>query len=297
MPMKIIIAGGTGFIGSYLNKKFTAEGHTVIIIARRGNFVKWNPADMRNVIENADVLINLAGHNINCRYTEVNKNLILGSRIQSTAMLGNVLAECRNPPPLWINASATAIYKSLYTVSASEDANLFADDFLAQVVKRWESDFVKLRTPAVRQVALRTSVVLGRNGGAFTRLHMLARLGLGGAVGSGKQMFSWIHYEDYYRVIRFIIENKGISGVVNCTSPGAATNAAFMKALRKASGMPLGIPAPEFVVQHVSKFLNFEPDLILNSSWVYPKVLLNAGFVFKYPELKQALDDLVHQPE
>lgn len=292
--MKIVIAGGTGFIGSYLQRRYQEDGDQVTVISRQQGHVSWNQTDLVKVLDHADLLINLAGHSVNSYPDHKNKELILDSRIESTVLLGTALSQCSNPPSLWINASASAIYSSSQTAFSTESSANLSDSFLAQVVRQWESAFFSFRYSSVRQIALRTSVVLGSGGGAFPLLLRLARLGLGGTVGSGKQMMSWIHCEDYYQMLRFLVANNHISGVVNCTSPGAVTNSEFMKALRSSVKVKIGIFAPEFAVRMASKILNFDPDLVLSSSWLYPEVLLEAGFRFKYSDVKEALKDLVH---
>jgi uncharacterized protein (TIGR01777 family) len=292
--MKVVIAGGTGFIGSYLQKRFQADGDDVIIVSRDINYVQWNHAELLAAVNGSDILINLAGYSVNCKHNSANKKLILHSRIETTTMLGEAIKACECPPLLWINASASGIYQSSLITCHSEKSTLFADSFLGNVVQRWESTFFEFSNPAVRQVVLRTAVVLGSEGGAFPLLSKLTRLGLGGRTGSGKQLLSWIHYEDYYGALKFVIKNNDINGIVNCTSPDAVTNSEFMKALRSSVKVKIGIFAPEFAIRIASKVLNFDPDLVLSSSWLYPEVLLKAGFRFKYPDLEGALKDLVH---
>lgn len=295
--MKVIIAGGTGFIGTYLKKRFEQDGDSVLIISRGSGNVQWKADQIESALEDADVLVNLAGRNINCRYNEKNKKQILESRISSTTLLGETLKKVSHGPKLWINASASAIYSPQNKYAAVENSLDLGFGFLAQVVKIWESTFFGFQLPRVRQAVLRTSVVLGKSGGAFHTLSLLTKYGLGGQVGSGKQMFSWIHVEDYYRIVRFLIENENLSGVINCTSPGAVTNKDLMKSLRHEMKIPLGIPAPAFAVKLGARIIGTEPELLLDSSWLYPEVLLNNGFEFQYPDITGAAKNLLQKIE
>ena len=291
--MNILIAGGTGFIGAYLKKRFEDRGETVKLVSRTGIDVPWVHQSLVDELEHTDMVINLAGKTINCRHTGENKKMILDSRIKATSLLGNAIAACKNPPLLWVNASASAIYKSDTIAPATETSEHLADDFLADVVRRWETDFFSFKLPSTRQIALRTSVVLGRSKGAFPSLLRLTRLGLGGKVGNGKQIFSWIHIGDYFRIVEFLIQNDSITGVVNCTSPAPLSNAALMKEMRSKVKIPFGLPAPEFAVRIGAFFIGTESSLLLDSTNIYPERLLNAGFKFKFGDISTAISDLV----
>ena len=292
--MNILIAGGTGFIGTYLKKRFEEKGENVKLVSRTGIDVSWVHQSLVDALEHTDMVINLAGKTINCRHTGENKKMILDSRIKATSLLGNAIAACKNPPLLWVNASASAIYKSDTIAPATETSEHLADDFLADVVRRWETDFFSFKLPSTRQIALRTSVVLGRNKGAFPSLLRLTRLGLGGKVGNGKQIFSWIHIGDYFRIVEFLIQNDSITGVVNCTSPAPLSNAALMKEMRSKVKIPFGLPAPEFAVRIGAFFIGTESSLLLNSTNIYPELLLNAGFSFEFGDIDAAIADLIH---
>ena len=291
--MNILIAGGTGFIGTYLKKRFEEKGENVKLVSRTGIDVPWVHQSLVDELEHTDMVINLAGKTINCRHTGENKKMILDSRIKATSLLGNAIAACKNPPLLWVNASASAIYKSDTIAPATETSEHLADDFLADVVRRWETDFFSFKLPSTRQIALRTSVVLGRSKGAFPSLLRLTRLGLGGKVGNGKQIFSWIHIGDYFRIVEFLIQNDSITGVVNCTSPAPLSNAALMKEMRSKVKIPFGLPAPEFAVRIGAFFIGTESSLLLDSTNIYPERLLNAGFKFKFGNISTAISDLV----
>jgi len=292
--MNILIAGGTGFIGTYLKKRFEEKGENVKLVSRTGIDVPWVHQSLVDELEHTDMVINLAGKTINCRHTGENKKMILDSRIKATSLLGNAIAACKNPPLLWVNASASAIYKSDTIAPATETSEHLADDFLADVVRRWETDFFSFKLPSTRQIALRTSVVLGRNKGAFPSLLRLTRLGLGGKVGNGKQFFSWIHIEDYFRIVEFLIQNVSVNGIVNCTSPSPLSNAELMQRMRNKAKVPFGLPAPEFAVRIGAFFIGTESSLLLNSTNIYPELLLNAGFSFEFGDIDAAIADLIH---
>lgn len=290
---KIVIAGGTGFIGSYLAKRLWEKAYRVLIISRNSEHVSWHPNELVQVLEGAEMIINLAGKSINCRHNEINKKAILDSRINTTLWIGNAIQACKNPPKLWVNASAAGIYKPSTHQAMTEDETEMGVDFLAEVVTLWEKTFFGFRVPETRQIALRTSVVLGSEGGALTPLIWLSRFGLGGTQADGNQMFSWIHVEDYFRILLFMLETDTLNGIVNCTSPTPVSNADFMQSLRKTLHMPIGIPAPKSVIELGALLIGTEPELILNSSYVMPKRLIDSGFQFSFPTIEKALVDLL----
>jgi uncharacterized protein (TIGR01777 family) len=290
---KVVIAGGTGFIGSYLRKRFQLSGYRVLIISRESGYVSWNPVEIKNALEDAELVINLAGKSIHCRHNEVNQRAIVVSRVNATKSIGDAIKACVNPPRLWINASATGIYKPSLNHPMLEDELNLGTDFLSEVVREWEKIFFSYKFTETRQVALRTSVVLGRGGGALKPLITLIRFGLGGRQGNGKQMFSWIHEEDYFRSLLFLLENPSLNGIVNCTSPAPVSNNELMYTLRIKHHMEFGLPAPKLAVKLGALLFDMEPELILNSSFVMPKRLTDSGFQFHYPTLDLALIDLV----
>ena len=292
--MRIILAGANGFIGSYLLKWFSDEGHDIKCISRKTGDIPWEEKSITEVLNGADVLINLAGHTINCRHNASNREKILNSRLQTTTMLGNAMKACTQRPSLWINASASAIYPSEITMPAGESTPVTDHTFLSQVVAQWEKCFFSFGFPETRQVVLRTSVVLG-HGGAFEPLYQLSRFGLGGATGSGKQFFSWIHIEDYYRIVKYVIEQQQISGIINCTAKNPVANSDLMRAMRKAVGAPIGLPAPAFAVKIGAVFIGTESSLLLDSSYMIPQKLNDEGFVFEFPEINSAVSDIVNR--
>jgi len=292
---KIVIAGGTGFIGSYLDMRFRERGYKVVLVSRDKAHVPWELTALTEALNKADILINLAGKSINCRHTPTNKKAILESRIKTTELLGEAILNCTQAPKLWINSSATGVYKPSISHPMSEDETELGNDFLAEVVTSWEMAFFGCELVSTRQVALRTSVVLGKNGGALGPLVRLTRLGLGGKQASGTQMFSWIHLEDYFRVVLFLQEQDALQGVFNCTAPHPISNDVFMHALRSVLHVPFGIPAPEFVIRLGARLIGTEPELLLNSAYVVPKKLSDAGFKYSFPDINKALHDLLRR--
>ena len=291
---KIIIAGGTGFIGSYLTTRFLENGYDVFLVSRMREHIQWDVDELSHALEGAELIVNLAGKSINCRHNNKNRDAIIQSRVKTTTMIGEAILKCKNPPKLWINTSATGIYKESESKPMTEDETELGTDFLATVVTKWEKAFFDFQLSSTRQIALRTSVVLGRNGGALEPLIYLTQMGLGGKQASGRQMFSWIHVEDYFQILQFSLENKNLKGILNCTSPEPISNQDFMKELRMTLQMPFGIPAPKIAIQLGAKLIGTEPKLILNSSYVIPKRLTEAGFEFSFPYVSSALMDLLY---
>lgn len=299
--MKIVIAGGSGFIGRYLSTYFSEKENEVIVLSRGASktkgkirFVYWdgeNISDWKNELEGADVLINLSGKSVAIRYTEKNKQEIYNSRIDSTRALNKAVLACENPPKYWFNSSGASMYKTSFILSRDEYFKEWEDEFLTEVVLDWENEFFKNSDAKTHKIALRTSVVLGKTGETYEKLNLLSKIGLGGKQGSGKQIMSWIHLEDYARIIDFCIE-KNLDGVINMASPKPVANAVMMKAFREVNRMPIGIPTPEFLLKIGAKVMGIEPDLVLKSYNVVSKRLDENGFSFQFPDIKQALIDL-----
>ena len=291
--MKILIAGGTGFIGKYLKKRLEENGFSVRVVSRNGIDVSWDESELIHELEATDVLINLAGKSINSRFTKKNKDAIMQSRIKTTHLLNKAISACKTPPNLWINASATGIYKHTdENETLNEFSHDYADDFLGNVVQQWESEFFNTSIPKVRKAAIRTSVVLGNSGGAFPLFKLLTVTGLGGKQGNGNQIVSWIHVEDYFQIILFLIRNSEISGVVNAAAPFPVSNKLFMKTLRESKRIPVGIPAPAWMLRIATFVVGVDASLILGSTNVRSEVLKKNGFVFSFPTLDKTFQDL-----
>ncbi len=207
-------------MGNYLNKKFMSLGYEVIIISRQKDHIKWdNTSVIRAALENSEMLINLAGKSVDCRYNEKNRKEIYDSRIDTTRILGNAILACENPPVLWINSSTATIYRHAQDRPMTESAGETGTGFSVNVATNWEKTFFGFALPDTRQVALRMAIVLGKDGGVLKPLKNLVHAGMGGKQGSGNQMFSWIHIEDLFSIIAFMQQHKDLSGVFNTSAP------------------------------------------------------------------------------
>jgi len=294
MKTKIVIAGGTGFVGQYLTKKFTASGYEVVVISRNKNQVSWdNTFLITEALENAAMLINLSGKSVDCRYNEKNKKEIYDSRIDTTKILGNAIGNCKNPPPIWINSSTATIYRHAEDRPMTESAGEIGTGFSVNVATNWEKAFFDFKLPQTRQVALRMAIVLGSSGGVIKPLKNLVRFGLGGKQGSGKQMFSWIHIEDLFRTIIFVQQHNEVSGVLNTAAPNPVSNKNLMQSLRKHMGVAFGLPAPVWLLKMGAVLIKTETELILKSRWVIPERLSAAGFQFQFPDMDIALKQIL----
>ncbi|NGF58241.1 TIGR01777 family protein [Parapedobacter sp. SGR-10] len=294
MERKIVIAGASGFVGKYLTKRFLASRYQVVSIARSNGGIPWN--DSRKIIEaleNSEMLINLAGKSVNCRYNKLNKAEILSSRTETTRILGEALSHCSNPPEIWINASTATIYRNAEDRAMTESHGEIGTGFSVEVAKLWEKTFFGFELPDTRQVALRITIVLGLDGGVMTPFKNLVRFGLGGKQGNGKQMFSWIHIEDLYRIILYIQSHKHLSGVFNCAAPTPVDNRTLMQTFRRLMHVTIGLPFSAWLLELGAVVIRTETELLLKSRWVIPKRLSNEGFVFKFPTLETALTDIL----
>lgn len=297
--MKIIIAAGTGFLGKNLEKYFTEKGNQVYTLTRnpkRKNEILWDAktlGEWKNLLENSDVLINLAGKSVDCRYTDKNKQEIYDSRINSTKILQQAVDNCIHKPKIWLNASSATIYVHSETHLNTEENGIIGDDFSMNICKSWEKEFFKTENEDIRKVALRTSIVLGNNGGAFTKLKLITKLGLGGKQGRGNQNISWIHIDDFCKAVEYIIENKNLSGEINVTAPNPLFNEEFMRKLRKEMKIPFALNAAFWQLEIASVFLKTETELLLKSRNVYPEKLMKSGYKFTYPNVETAFKDLV----
>jgi uncharacterized protein (TIGR01777 family) len=296
MKKKVIIAGGTGFIGKYFKEKFNNLGYEVIIISRQAEHISWNnEAGIVEALENSEILINLAGKSVDCRYTTKNKEEILKSRTETTSILGNALLKCKNPSPIWINSSTATIYRHAEDRPMSEESGEIGSGFSVDVAKEWEHSFFTFQLPQTRQIALRIAIVLGADGGVMNPFKNLVKFGLGGVQGSGKQIFSWIHIEDLFDIILFLKENEELSGVFNCSSPNPVSNRELMDQFREAMHIKLGLPSPKWMLHLGAFFIRTEVELILKSRWVIPERLEREGYTFKFNKIDKALHHLLNE--
>ncbi len=301
---KLIIAAGTGFLGQVLVNHFKDTFDEIVIFTRgksqiKNNikYVNWNAKSFsgwEKELENADILINLAGKSVDCRYNEKNKRDIYNSRIESTKILNKAVLQCENPPKHWLNSSTSTIYRFSLDKQMDEINGEIGNDFSMNIAKSWEKAFFETETPKTLKTALRTSIVLGKNGGAFIPLKTLAKFGLGGKQGEGNQYISWIHEEDFARAVAFVIGNK-LEKEINIVSPNPIRNVDFMTKLRKAVGMPFGISQPKWLLEIGSKIINTEPELVLKSRNVIPKRLQENGFIFKYNSVEKTFENLLQK--
>jgi uncharacterized protein len=295
--MKIIIAGGSGFLGNAIKKYF--DKHDVKVLTRdpkSENDLFWDAKSIdkwAKALENVDVLINMTGKSVDCRYTDANRAEILRSRIDSTNILQKAVGNCKNPPKVWLNSSSATIYVHAETQCMTEATGIIGDDFSMNICKSWEKAFFETQNSKTRKVALRTAIVLGKEGEAFKKLKTIVKLGFGGHQGSGRQMFSWIHVHDFCRAIEFIINDQNISGPINVSAPKAIDNKSFMQTLRSKIGMPFGIASPVFLLEIGAMFIGTETELLKKSRNVYPERLLDYGFDFTFNTIEEALEDLV----
>lgn len=314
-----VVAGASGFIGRTLVTALAADGYAVRTIGRDGP-VTWSDAEaIAAAVDGADLLVNLAGKSVNCRYTDANREEILRSRVDTTRALRAAVAAASEPPRVWMNASTATIYRHAMSQPNTERDGVLGDGFSVDVATNWEREFFAGDLPATRRVALRMAIVLG-DGPATNLLLRLARLGLGGpqidtwwpatrryrGIGPnptgegragwhrtrGRQKFSWVHIDDVIGAIRFVRDHDDIAGPVNVASPSASDNRTLMRELRRVVGARVGLPAYRWMLEPAMLVLRTEPELVLKSRWVLPQTLLAAGYRFSYTDLSAALRSL-----
>jgi len=316
-PPRVVLAGATGFIGPPIARSFAADGYEVRTIGRRGADAAWGDrAAIAALVDGADVLVNLAGKSVNCRYTDRNRDEILRSRVETTRALREAVAAASTPPRVWLNASTATIYRHRMDAPNTESTGKLGEGFSVDVATSWERELFAGELPATRRVALRMAIVIG-DGPTTRMLVRLARLGLGGpqldgwwpqhrryrGIGShptgdgraphrdtrGWQRFSWVHVDDVVRAVRFLAERDDIAGVVNVVAPEASDNRTLMHTLRRIVGAPFGLPAYRWMLEPAMWALRTESELVLKSRWVAPERLTGAGFAFAHTDLEEAL--------
>ena len=309
--LKVVIPGGTGQVGTLLARYFHEAGADVVVLSRRPTTQSWRvarwdgatPGDWQREIDGSDIVINMAGRSVNCRYSEANRREILESRVQSTRAVGQAIAQAKRPPRLWLQASTATIYAHTYGIANDERTGIIGGNestapgswrFSIEVARAWEREFDNVTLDRTRKIALRSAMTLSPDaGGIFETLLKLARRGLGGSAGDGRQYLSWIHYVDFLAAVRWLIDHEDIDGVVNLASPNPMPNAEFMRTLREACGVPFGLPAPmAWMLELGAVLMRTETELILKSRKVVPARLLEGGFVFRFPTWRDAALDL-----
>lgn len=298
---KIVIAGGSGFLGQSLIRHFSLTSQIVILTRKPAestaglSFVQWDgktPGNWIHELEDATAVINLTGKSVNCRYTEKNKQEIINSRVNATLAIGEAIQLVERPPAIWINAGSTAIFGD----SGNEIKNEISAvgiGFSPEVCKRWEKAFYSVQTAYTRKVLLRMGLVFQKDTGLLKPFSRLVKFGLGGKMGNGEQYISWVHEQDFTGIIQWVIDNPGIEGTIHCSSPIPVTNKTLFRELRRAYKIPFGIPSPGFLLKAGALVIGTEAELLLSGRRVVSKVLPEKGYVFKYPEIQDALDNLV----
>lgn len=309
--MRIVIPGGSGQVGTILARHFRSRGDEVTVLARRANpgarwpVVHWDGHtldDWVGCLEGADAVINLAGRSVNCRYTAENRRLIMDSRLDSTRITGEAIALLSVPPRVWLQASTATIYAHRFDAPNDEATGILggaepnAPDtwrFSIDVAKSWEKACTDADTPRTRKVLMRSAMIMSPDrAGIFDTLLTLVRRGLGGNAAGGRQCVSWVHDADFCRAIDWLINHDDVSGPVNIASPNPLPYADFMRALRRAAGVRIGLPATRWMLELGAFLMRTETELVLKSRRVVPGRLLASGFTFEFPDWPAAADDL-----
>jgi len=309
MRSRIVVAGGSGFIGRLLTDRLVSGNNDVILLTRSPRpiaqsirQVRWDGhtlGEWARELDGASALINLAGRSVNCRYNDRNRREILESRVDSTRVLGKAIARCSKPPPVWLNASTATIYKHTFDRQMDEATNEIVatpeakDAFSIEVARAWEEAFFDASTPATRMVALRTAMVFAASkGGVYRVLRGLTRWGLGGAIAGGRQYISWIHEADFCRAVEWLIDRDDFSGPVNLASPNPIPQREMMRIIRRELGVPFGLPATRRMLEVAAFVHRTEAELIIKSRRVVPGRLLAAGFQFGFPRMEEAVREI-----
>ncbi|MEV7098211.1 TIGR01777 family oxidoreductase [Amycolatopsis sp. NPDC051045] len=313
--MKVVIPGGTGHLGRVLSRALAGDGHEVVVLTRRETgpepgvrYIRWDgrsAGPWTREIDGSDVVVNLAGRSVNCRYTRANLREMMNSRVDSARVVGGAIARAARPPRVWLQMSTATIYAHTHDVPNDETTGVLGGDepdvpaywaYSVDIAKAWEREQQLAATPHTRKVALRTAMVMSPEpGGAFEMLLRLARLGLGGPVAGGAQYLSWIHEDDLLRAIDFLVARDDLSGPVNLAAPEPLPYRDFLRALRAAAGVPFGLPATRWLAEIGAFLLRSDTELLLKSRRVVPGRLLAAGFAFDHPDWPAAAEDLVHR--
>jgi len=289
----LVIAGASGFIGEHLSAFFSLNEWRVKTIGRSKADATWNdqPSLVR-VLDGADAVVNLSGKSVNCRFNARNVEALINSRVETTRALGEAIALCKMPPKTWVNASGASIYRDTTGKPNTEDSPTDGEGTMADVARKWEQALWLADTPATHKVALRISLVLGEGGGVYPTFRSLAKTFQGGAQGSGKQMMSWIHIQDFCRLVRAILESNNPPSVVNAAAPNPLVNSEFMRALRESLGVGFGLQVPSVLIKIGTAVVGVDSELVLRGMNVASNNATKLGFEFQYPHLSDALGSL-----
>jgi uncharacterized protein (TIGR01777 family) len=309
--MKIVIPGGTGQVGTVLKRAWTAAGHEVVVLSRRPRRpgeVPWDgrtPGDWFKEIDGSDLVVNLAGRSVNCRYTPANLRAMRDSRVHSARVVGEAIAAAAEPPRVWLQMSTATVYAHRFDAPQDEATGVLGGrepdvpaywSYSVDIARAWEGEQERADTPHTRKVALRSAMVMSPDrGGVLDVLLWMARLGLGGPVAGGAQYVSWIHERDFVRALDFLAARDDLTGPVNLAAPAPLPQRAFMRALRQARGVPVGLPATRWMAELGALVLRSDTELLLKSRRVVPGRLLDAGFAFDHPAWSRAAEDLVRR--
>jgi len=306
MGKRIILAGGSGFLGRALAEELIEKNYDVVILSRffqkgqgKIKYQEWNGktlGDWVNYLEGALAVVNLTGKSVNCRYTPKNRREIVESRTHSAQVIGKAILQCKNPPKVWVQTSSLAIYGDAGDKICDENTPL-GEGFSPNVCIEWESMIKEIKILLTRKVILRIGLVLGHKGGVLEPFVNITKWFLGGTIGTGKQYLSWIHVKDMNHIFLNCIEREDYEGIFNVTSPHPVTNAEFMRELRRAIGRPWSPPTPSWMVRMGTRILGTESELVLTGRRGNPARLLQKGFQFEYPYFKGALDDLLEKSQ
>jgi hypothetical protein len=309
--MKIVLPGGSGFLGKTLVRYFADQGHEVVVLSRKPGAghncrsVEWDGQTLgpwASELDGADAVINLSGRSVNCRGTPKNHREMIDSRVFSTRVIGEAIKRSQNPPAVWMNSSTATIYKHRFDKPNDEATGLYGahpdakDKYSLEIADAWENAFTEVKLEKTRKIILRVSLVLGSEpGGIYEVLRSLVKFRLGGKMGTGKQLVSWIHSDDFCQAVDHFIKNQYSEGIYNICAPNPLSNNDMMKALRNELSVKIGLPAYEWMLEIGAFFIRTETELIIKSRYVIPSRLLEENFEFKYPLFDQAVHSIETQ--
>ncbi|MGH9876671.1 MAG: TIGR01777 family oxidoreductase [Nitrososphaerales archaeon] len=310
--MKIVVPGGTGQVGQVLTRALRSRGHEVCLIGRSSSshekiFV-WDGKNLESwgkIVDGADVVINLAGRSVNCRYTKNNLEEMMNSRVDSTRVVGQAISQSKNPPRVWLQASTATIYAHRFDADNDEADGIIGGreprvpgywKYSIDIAQAWEQAMHEANTPHTRKIAMRSAMIMSPDeNGIFDSLLRLVRWRLGGTVASGNQYISWVHEHDFVRAVEFLIAKDDISGAVNIAAPNPMAQKDFMKVLRNAWGVKIGLPATKLMAEIGAFFLRTDTELLFKSRRVISGKLQKAGFSFEFPKWPEAAKELVNR--